>query len=183
MERVIVVDAKGKFERIIPKNETNANTIIAVELVLIILTDEKKVLLLNRGKGATDMQSKWALHSGKIIDKDLTIKDEFGKVLTIDANKNAAIREFKEELDFALNPERLEIITQFYMPEKDKKLYFTLFALDLKKNELEHMYPDFSEIEGTSLFTLDEFISNDRLGDAIKFKKNFIVEYLRKRNF
>ncbi len=183
MEKIVMLNKEGIIQNYIEKNKIGSDEIFAAELVLIFIPDVRKVVLFNRGSGACDMHSRWALHSGKVNINDLNNGDEIGKKLSITAFKNAAIREFREELKYNISPNQLKLIDQFYMPEKDKKIFFTLFSLELTINEFKKLYPDFAEVDAIKLFTLGEFKKNQRLGDAIKFKKEKIMTFLTSNGF
>ncbi len=178
-EKIVIVDKEGVIRKFAEKSESDPTDVTAVELVLIYLPAEHKVVLLNRGNGASDMRRRWAMHSGKITTNDLENGDDIGKKLTLESYRNAAVREFKEELDFDLSAQRLKMIDQFYMEEKKKRLFFFLFALALDPDELKKLYPDLSEVDNIRLFTLEEFSNNQNLGDAIRFKKERITNFLR----
>lgn len=180
-EKIVIVDKAGVIRKFAEKNELEFIDVTAVELVLIYLPTEHKVVLLNRGNGASDMHKRWAMHSGKITTNDLENGDGIGKKLTLKSYQNAAVREFKEELNFDLSTQRLKIIDQFYMEEKEKRLFFFLFALALDTDELKKLYPNLSEIENIRLFTLEELENNPHLGDAILFRKGKITCFLREK--
>lgn len=178
MEQIIVVDENGVIRRFSSKKELSDGEIIAVELVLIYLPKEKKVVLLNRGQGASDMHNHWALKSGKVILNDLSESDRIGRELSLKAYKNAAVREFHEELDFHVSPDELQAVDNFYMAPKH--IYFTLLSLALNEDAVKKLSPDQSEIDQIQLFGLQEFQSNPHLGDAIMFRKPQMVRYLQK---
>ncbi|MCP4218285.1 MAG: NUDIX hydrolase, partial [bacterium] len=156
MEKIVVVDKDGGLKKYIEKRACEPGDISAVELTLIYLPSEKKVVLLNRGSGAGDMHSRWALHSGRVNCDDLTADDIIGKEISPEAFKNTAVREFKEELGFNLDPRKLEVIDRFYMGGDGKQLYFALFALPIDHHDFDKLYPDLSEVANVALFSLDE---------------------------
>ncbi|MCG8571631.1 MAG: NUDIX hydrolase [Spirochaetes bacterium] len=120
----------------------------------------------------------WALHSGKVDQIDLIKEDTIGQSLSLESFKNTAVREFQEELNYQLTNNQLQLINQFYMTKKDRKLYFTLFALELTTLEVSHLHPDLTEIGNIQLFSLSEFKNLQNLGDAIQYKKDIIIQYL-----
>lgn len=181
MEKIAIVNCEGIIERFIKKDRVTSDDIMAVELVLVYLPLDGKVALFYRGSGASDMHNYWVLQSGKVILDDMVNGEKTGIKLPLVAYRNAVIREFKEELAFNISVNKLSIIDQFYMEDGSKKLFFTLFSLELTNLEFKKMQPDFYELTKARLFTLEEFEKNERLGDAIKYKKDKIIDFLNKK--
>ena len=178
MENIVIVDEKGFIKGFKRKKDLLPDDIVAVELVMVYIRDLCKVVLFNRGKGASDMRDHWALESGKVCSDDLDSLDYIGEKLSINAFRNAAVREFIEELDFKVLPDAFYNIASFYLEKK--RIYFTLLSLSLEEEELPKLVPDQSEIDKLKLFTLEEFDKNKYLGDAIVFRKDKIIAYLQK---
>lgn len=178
MEEIAIVNSDGIVQCFSRETAITEEDVVAVELVLLYLPEEKEIVLLNRGNGASDMQAHWALESGKVNRFDLTSEDGVGKKLSLGAYRNAAIREFDEELNFTIPADRLKVVDEFYM--KSKQLYFTLLALPLKKQDLARLYPDQCEIDRIRRFTLPELENNTYLGDALMYRKEAIVRFLQR---
>ncbi len=180
MEQIVIVDEKGIIKRFSSKKDLLEGEITAVELVVVYLPGEKKVVLFNRGHGASDMHNHWALEAGKVILEDLSESDgdSIGRKLSLCAYKNAAIRELNEELNFPVSPDDLQVIDEFYMV--NKRIYFTLLSLALAEAEFKKLSPDQSEVDKIKRFTLEEFKNNPHLGDAIMFRKDKIIQYLQR---
>lgn len=180
MEQIVVVDNQGRIKRVSGGKRLAAGENTAVELVMVYLPRKKQVVLFNRGVGASDMHDRWALESGKVNVEDLrgTGQVRIGAKLFPEAYKQAAIREFREEFNFDVQPEALEWVDEFHMPSK--QIYFTLLALALEEEDLNRLSPNQSEVDLIGRFTLDEFEINEQLGDAIEFRKAAIIAYLQR---
>lgn len=179
MEQVVIVDNHGTVKRFSIDKILAQDENTAVELVAIYLQHRKQIVLFNRAAGASDMHDHWALESGKVNVEDLPDYDTvIGTKLPLEAYKNAAIRELREELNFEVAPEAFEWIDEFLM--ESKHIYFNLLALALDEADLSKLSPNQSEVDKIRCFTLDEFASNPHLGDAIQFRKNEIIRYLQR---
>jgi len=179
MEKLIVVDQTGLYRQVKLQNNLAAGDIVAVELVLMFIPAKKRLILLNRSTNASDMHNYWALESGKVRYEDLTEEDKIGHNLSDQTYINAAVRELKEELNFSVNSSRLRKIDQFHMPYK--KLFFSLLSLPLDIQEVNLLLPDQYEIDRVREFSLDEFEQNVHLGDAICYRKDQIISFLRQQ--
>lgn len=178
MEKIIVVDQNGIIQKFASKDKLGKHDIIAVELVMVYLPETKRVVLFNRGENASDMHNRWALESGKVIEKDMSREDKIGQKLSAQAYKNAAVREFIEELDYHISANTLQYIDEFYMEKKH--IYFALLALPISPDDVSNFIFDQSELDQLGMFSLEEFYDNKNLGDAIMFRKNEICQYLQK---
>lgn len=179
MEQLVIVDEKGIVRKFSPSKQLGTGEATAVELVIVCLPHKKQIVLFNRASGASDMRDHWALVSGKVNVTDLTCAQEtvLGTKLSLEAYRNAAVREFNEELAFRVSPDNLQLVDEFHMPSK--QIYFTLFSLILDDSDLDKLLPNQTEVDRTKCFTLREFMDNGYLGDAIMFRKEGIIRYLQ----
>lgn len=179
MEQIVIVDDQGFVTRCSFSKELAIGENTAVELVIVYLPHSQQIVLFNRGDGASDMHDHWALQSGKVNTSDLCEPSGYivGAKLPVCAYKNAARREFGEELNFPVEPEAFQYVDEFYMP--DKQIYFTLLSLALEQRDLTKLVPNQFEVDNVKCFTREEFENNAYLGDAIVFHKQEIVRYLR----
>ena len=179
MEKIVIVDNNNHVIRFGIHTELKEGENLAVELVITYMPGKKQVLLFNRGEGASDMQNHWSLESGKVNSCDCSdpIENLIGQPLPVAAYENAAVREFKEELNFIVSPGQLHLIDEFHMP--GKHIFFRLFGLVLEPEDLAELVPNQSELDQIGKFTLQEFQNNEHLGDAIVFRKVEIVKFLR----
>ena len=177
MEKIVVVSREGIIQKFSTKKNLSRNDIVAVELVMTYLPESQRVVLFNRGESASDMQNHWSLESGKVIYDDLLPTDRIGQKLSVDAYKNAAVRELMEELSFPVETEVLQLVDEFYMDEKH--IYFTLLSLAIQTDDLRKLTPNQSELDQYKLFSLKEFDENKDLGDAIVHRKDQIRSYLQ----
>lgn len=178
MEQIVIVNNEGVVRRFSFGKDLVEGENRAVELIVVYLPAKKQIVLFNRGSGATDMHNHWALNSGKVNVEDIygfngTV---VGSKLPLEAYKNAAVREFSEELNFRISSNQLEFIDEFHMPSK--QIYFTMLSLALDEDKLYKLAPDQSEVDKMRCFSLEEFEINAHLGDAIKFRKAQIIDYL-----
>lgn len=177
MEEIVTVDNQGILTGFKTKVTIQPHENKAVELILVIIPENKTLILFNRGAGSSDMHDHWALQSGKVNRTDLADTDRIGKRLSDMAFRNAAKREFIEELNFSLSPDDLVAVEAFYMPAK--RLYFGMYALPISAKRFQELTPDQSELDQVSQFTIDEFRHCAGLGDAILFRKDRIIQYLQ----
>jgi 8-oxo-dGTP pyrophosphatase MutT (NUDIX family) len=178
IEQLVFVDDSGMVRRFSATRTQGPGEYIAVVLVLVYLPTERKLLLFNRGVGASDMRDHWALTAGKLNTTDFSepLDEAIGNKVSAQTVRKSASREFVEELNIAVQPERFEHVIEFHMPNKN--LFFTLLAWPIGATELAAISPDGAEVDALKLFTLDEFRENEHLGDAIVFKKREIISYL-----
>lgn len=179
IEEFVIVDDDGYIKRFSSNKRLEAQENLAVELVIVYLRRQRQIVLFNRGSGASDMHDHWALEAGKICADDLFVskEDKLDTRITLREYQRSATREFIEELDFSVNPQRFEFVEEFHMPEK--QLFFALLSLSIEEDEVRKLSPDQSEVDRVKRFTLEEFQSNPDLGDAIVFRKDAIVQYLQ----
>ena len=179
MEKIVIVDNNNYVIRFDTNGELKEGENLAVELVITYMPREKQVLLFNRGEGASDMHNHWALESGKVNNSDYSdpIESLIGQPLPVAAYEKAAVREFKEELNFDVSPGQLHLIDSFHMPAK--QIYFRMFGLILEPEDLNKLAPNQSELDKIGKFTLQAFQENKHLGDAIVFRKAEIVNFLQ----
>lgn len=177
MEEIVTVDNQGIMTGFKTKATIQPHENKAVELILVIIPENKTLILFNRGAGSSDMHNHWALQSGKVNRTDLADADRIGKKLSDTAFLNAAKREFIEELNFSISTNDLVAVEEFYMPSK--RLYFRMFALPVAASRVHELTPDRSELDKVRQFTIDEFCRCDGLGDAILFRKDQIIQYLQ----
>lgn len=177
MEKIVVVDKEGVIKKFSTKSNLSKKDIVAVELVITYLPESKRVVLFNRGESASDMHDRWSLESGKVILEDLSPIDAVGQKLSVQAYKNAAVRELMEELNYLVEAQALQRVDEFYMGEKH--IYFTLLSLAIQTDDLRKLTPNQSELDQFKLFSLREFDENTELGDAIVHRKDQIRMYLQ----
>lgn len=177
-EVIVLVDEAGSFLRFSENTARVRGEYLAVTLILVYLPLEREVVLFNRGAGAGDMRDHWALTAGKInaVDCGKSARELLGKKIYPTAAVAAGSRELREELGVSTDGTRFELVCSFAFPEK--KMFFVMLAWPISKEEVAQLFPDGAEVDKIGRFSLDQFLSNQNLGDAIKFKKETIVNFL-----
>lgn len=176
-EELLFVNGAGKITRTAPgKRQPDEYT--AVVLILVYLPNEREVLLFNRGAGASDMQDHWALTAGKMNATDCAepLSQVIGNPVSLQTRRRAAAREFMEELGISADIDRFQDVIDFHMP--DKGLYFCMMAWPIAESQLDQFIPDGAEVDQMRRFSLSDFIANQHLGDAIRYKKSEIISFL-----
>lgn len=176
-EQVAFVDQKNQLIRFGGKKSGCDGENTAVVLVVIYDPDDKKIFLFNRGAGASDMNNHWALTAGKINKEDfLESEKNKGQSLSQQTIRRAARRELEEELGVTTDESSLKEVSTFWMP--NKSLVFSMLAWPIDSETESRLALDGSEVDEHKSFGLEEFRSNDRLGDAIKFKLADLISFL-----
>jgi 8-oxo-dGTP pyrophosphatase MutT (NUDIX family) len=180
-EEYIFVDEAGLVRRVSDDKTRSPDDYMAVVLVLVFLPKEKQIVLFNRGTGASDMHDHWALTAGKMNATDFAqpLAEVTGKKLSLESVKNAAVREFMEELSISPEMDDLEKVIDFNIPEKG--LYFTMLAWPIDESRFADFSPDGMEVDKIRRFSLGEFRANQHLGDAIVYRKESIVSFLNQK--
>lgn len=177
-EELIFVDSGGLVTRVSADKTRSADEYTAVVLVLVFMPKQKQVVLFNRGAGASDMRDHWALTAGKMNATDASVETRglVGKRISLDVAKKAASRELQEELNIKVQPDSLEPVVDFAMPEKS--IYFTMLAWPIAEDKFLELSPDGGEVDAMRRFSLADFEANPNLGDAIVYKKEYILDFL-----
>lgn len=178
-EQVAFVDKGNQFIRFGGKKSGGEGENTAVVLVVIYDPVEKKIFLFNRGAGASDMNNHWALTAGKINDEDFHDGEvNTGEMLSQKIVRRAACRELEEELGVEAHEANFKEVSTFWMP--NKSLVFSMLAWPINSETEARLALDGSEVDEHRAFSLEEFRSNDRLGDAIKFKLDDLLSFLER---
>jgi 8-oxo-dGTP pyrophosphatase MutT (NUDIX family) len=176
-ELVAVVNDENTLIRFGGKRTIGLRENTSVVLILIYDPSEKILFLFNRGAGASDMKDHWSLTAGKINQSDFSDHvGHVGRVVPDSVIRKAASRELYEELRINIDNRNLKNIATFCM--KDKSLVFSLLALVVDHTLIEQLVVDGAEVDNYRSFTLSEFATNTHLGDAIKYRKAQITEFL-----
>lgn len=180
-ENIVIVDHNGRIKRCATVRDVASGENIAVGLVMVYIPETKQIALFNRGAGAADMHNHWSLQAGKVNGSDLPdgCEKSVGEKLPTDAVRNTASREFIEELNVAVQPSNFEFVQNFHMPQK--RIFFTLMALGIRRNDVAKLRPDQSEVDDVQCFTIEQFRENADLGDAIVFRKEAIINFLEEK--
>lgn len=156
MELVEIVDRYGKFTgEIMAKEEAHDRNLLHNEVAVLIVNDNKQVLLERRSANKRFEPNKWALCAGHV---------EAGEGL-----KKAMLRELKEELGIDTSEDNLTEFSNKEITIKDSNSHITYFyyiKLNLKEEEFKIEKEELSEVKW---FEIDEVI------DMIKNKDASIV--------
>jgi 8-oxo-dGTP pyrophosphatase MutT (NUDIX family) len=180
-EKLIIVNDLGHVTRFSTREHCKPGEYIAVVLVLVFLPHHRQLILFKRAAGAGDMQDHWALMAGKLNSGDCfeALGEVIGNPVSLQTARNAAIREFKEELNIEINGLALEKVKEFTLEEKG--LHFSLLALAVNEKQAVGFLPNTSDIDAIRRFSIDELIAVANLGDAILCNKNDIISYLESK--
>jgi len=178
-EQVAFVDKDNRLIRFGGKKTGDDGENTAVVLVVIYDKKNEKIILFNRGAGASDMNNHWALTAGKINQEDFWDGETTtGQRLSSATIRRAARRELDEELGVDTDENSLREVSTFWMPKKS--LVFSLLAWPIDSETESRLALDGSEVDEYKSFSLEEFRTNDRLGDAIRYKLPELVSFLAK---
>jgi 8-oxo-dGTP pyrophosphatase MutT (NUDIX family) len=177
-ESVVLVDSKGVLRGCARRRSIPTTAVCAVALTLLYSPDRRVVVLLRRGKGATDMVGRWSLHAGKVRSTDLASADRIGSLLSLEAVRNAALRELSEELALTIHPQQLTPVDRYFMPHREKSLFFALLSLPLSGRQLDTITPNPDEVADLGFFTPAQLFATSDLGDALVYRRERIIKHL-----
>lgn len=177
-EMIAYVDGNNCLLRFGEKKTRSGIENIAVALIIIFDRQSKKVVLFNRGAGASDMKDHWALTAGKVNMGDFSEEEgAVGKPISIDVLKQTAVREIWEELGTKVCKEDLNLVSTFWMERKN--LVFSLLAWPIDERIILRENLDGEEVDEHRSFSLQEFTENESLGDAIRYRLTEITAFLK----